>query len=188
MLKNDSFIKNLKDKHSSSYRSNDVSNLFYLITIKLIKYVTIETFIFKHSLLKFTVMSTLRNKVQLIGHLGANPEVKSLSNGSKKASMRIATTERYQSNGEWKEETQWHHVALWDRAAERAEQQLQKGNFVLLEGKLVHRTYATPDGEQKYITEVQVHNFIRLERKQGEPAAIGNSTNDAEVEESGLPF
>lgn len=133
-------------------------------------------------------MNNLRNSVQLIGHLGANPEVKSLSNGSKKASIRVATTEKFQVNGVWKEETQWHNLVAWDHTAERAGQQLQKGSFVLIEGKLVHRTFTTAEGEQKYFTEVQVRNFIALDRKQGEDNSAMDAQNNHETAEPGLPF
>lgn len=133
-------------------------------------------------------MNTLRNNVQLIGHLGANPEVKSLANGSKKATMRLATTERYQVNGEWKEETQWHFVIAWDRIAERLAQHLQKGSYVLIEGKLVHRTYVTAEGEQKYITEIQLRNYIQLDHKPTNLTGKLDSKNEAGAEAVGLPF
>lgn len=127
-------------------------------------------------------MSTLRNRVQLIGHLGTDPEVKTFDSGSRQVSMTIATNESYQKNGEWKEETQWHRLVAWNRLSERAEQQLQKGSFVLIEGKLSHRSFDNAQGEKKYITEVQVQNFVLLEKK-----TIGVSTEESQTE-SGLPF
>lgn len=108
-------------------------------------------------------MSNLRNRVQLIGHLGADPEVKSFDSGKKRAVMNVATSESYKVNNEWKEDTQWHRVVAWGTSAERAEKQLQKGSHVLIEGKLVHRSYEDKQGATKYISEVQVQNFECLD-------------------------
>jgi single-strand DNA-binding protein len=116
-------------------------------------------------ILNFIIMNTLRNSVQLIGHLGADPEVKNISNGSKVATMRIATTERYQSNGEWKEDTQWHRLAMWEQLAERAQNNLRKGSFVMVEGKLTHRKYTDVQGKLRFATEVRVVQFIHMDRK-----------------------
>lgn len=123
-------------------------------------------------------MSNLRNSVQLIGHLGANPEVKNFDNGKKIVKMRIATRESYQINGEWKEETQWHHLVAWDSIADRAVGQLQKGDFLLIEGKLTHRSYENNKGEKGYITEVRIQNFISLEPKQ--PSDPNHSASNLE--------
>lgn len=130
-------------------------------------------------------MSTLRNNVQLIGHLGADPEVKNFDSGRKQVVMRIATTERFQSNGEWKEDTQWHRVVTWNRIADRAEQQLKKGSFVLAEGKLTHRNYDDANGQKHYVTEIQLQNFILLDRK-----SASSVSNSETVDENGevLPF
>ena len=130
-------------------------------------------------------MSTLRNSVQLIGHLGADPEVKNFDSGRKQVIMRMATTERFRSNGEWKEDTQWHRVVTWNRTADRAEQQLKKGSFVLAEGKLTYRNYEDANGQKHYITEVQLQNFILLDKK----SAGGESATET-VDENGevLPF
>ena len=130
-------------------------------------------------------MSTLRNNVQLIGHLGADPEVKNFDSGRKQVIMRMATTERFRSNGEWKEDTQWHRVVTWNRTADRAEQQLKKGSFVLAEGKLTHRNYEDANGQKHYISEVQLQNFILLDKK-----SAGASSGTETVDENGevLPF
>jgi single-strand DNA-binding protein len=72
-------------------------------------------------------MSTLRNRVQLIGHLGADPEMKTLESGIKVARLRLATNESYKlANGEWKEETMWHSITAWEKLAERATTQFIK--------------------------------------------------------------
>lgn len=133
-------------------------------------------------------MSSLRNRVQLIGHLGANPEMKNFDSGSKQVTMNIATSERYQVNGEWNEDTQWHRLVGWNQVAERAEQQLQKGSYVLIEGKLMHRSYQDAKGEQKYISEVQVQNFVSLDNKSenNKPdtnAEVGSTVNEPEEDD-----
>lgn len=132
-------------------------------------------------------MSSLRNRVQLIGHLGADPELKALENGSKLGRLRIATNESYKNNkGEWVEETQWHNVTLWDQMAERAQQQLAKGSFILLEGKLVNRSYTDNTGVKKYTIEIRATNFMALDKKQQAPDNA--ATAPEEEEHMDLPF
>jgi single-strand DNA-binding protein len=109
-------------------------------------------------------MKSLRNSVQLIGRLGKDPEVKTFTN-SKKASFTIATTDTYKNQkGEKVEDTQWHNIVIWGKLAGVAEKYLKKGNEVAVEGKLVHRAYET-NGEKKYITEINVNDFVMLGAK-----------------------
>lgn len=110
-------------------------------------------------------MNTLRNRVQLIGHLGAAPELKTTQNDKSFTTLRLATTDRFQHNGEWKEDTQWHRLILWNRMAERAAEQLKKGSFVALEGKISYGSYEDAQGITKYSTEIKVLNFITLDKK-----------------------
>ncbi|MFT5761927.1 MAG: single-strand DNA-binding protein, partial [Polaribacter sp.] len=100
-------------------------------------------------------MSTLRNKVQLIGNLGNNPEIITLESGKKLAKMSIATNETYKNaEGEKVTDTQWHNVVAWNKTAEIIEKYLQKGSEVAIEGKLTSRSYEDKDGTKKYITEI----------------------------------
>lgn len=109
-------------------------------------------------------MKSLRNSVQLIGRLGKDPEVKTFTN-SKKASFTIATTDTYKNQkGEKVEDTQWHNIVIWGKLAGVAEKYLKKGNEIAVEGKLVHRAYET-NGEKKYITEINVNDFVMLGAK-----------------------
>lgn len=133
-------------------------------------------------------MSTLRNRVQLIGHLGADPEIKTIASGAKVAHIRMATTESYRSNGEWKEDTQWHRISAWEKLAERAEKFLSKGSFVMVEGKLVTNSFTDAQGNKKYITEVRAANFILLDKKQGGTEEVAAPADSAEAEDDGLPF
>ena len=111
-------------------------------------------------------MFALKNKVQLIGNLGADPEVMSFESGKKKASFNMATKEVYRNaKGEKVEETQWHRVIAWGKLAEIAEKYLTKGKEVLVEGKLVNRSYNDKEGNKKYITEVEVSELLLLGAK-----------------------
>src|SRR5215212_472157 len=74
---------------------------------------------------------TMKNRVQLIGHLGADPEIKKMEDGRKHASINIATNETYtNAKGEKVTETQWHNVVAWGKTAEIAEQLFAKGTEV----------------------------------------------------------
>jgi len=108
-------------------------------------------------------MSTLRNKVQLIGNLGNDPEIITLDSGKKLAKLSIATNESYKNaQGEKVTDTQWHNVVAWNKTAEIVEKYLQKGSEVAIEGKLTSRSYETKEGEKRYITEVVCNELLML--------------------------
>ncbi|HET8808877.1 MAG TPA: single-stranded DNA-binding protein [Flavobacteriaceae bacterium] len=108
-------------------------------------------------------MSTLRNKVQLIGHVGKDPEIMNFDSGKKKASFSIATNESYKNaKGEKVEDTQWHNIVLWGKTAEIAENYVSKGKEIGIEGKLTSRSYETKEGEKRYITEVVGNELLLL--------------------------
>ncbi len=107
------------------------------------------------------------NQVTLIGRLGADPEVRRLESGVAVARLRMATNESYKDkNGEWQDITEWHTVILWRGAAERAENQLKKGNLIYVQGKLTTRKWQDKDGNDRYNTEVSGNIFRLLERKE----------------------
>lgn len=108
-------------------------------------------------------MNALRNKVQLIGNLGNDPEIVNLDNGSKLAKFSIATNETYKNgNGEKVTDTQWHNVVAWGKTAEIVENYLTKGKEVAIEGKLTSRSYESKNGEKRYITEVRCNEVLML--------------------------
>lgn len=108
-------------------------------------------------------MHTMKNKVQLIGHLGNDPEVKAIASGKKMARFSIATNERYQNTkGERVTETQWHNLIAWGKLADIAARYLEKGREVMVEGKLVNRQYEDKNGQRKYTTEIQVQELLLL--------------------------
>lgn len=108
-------------------------------------------------------MNAIRNKVQLIGNLGQDPEIVTLESGGKLAKFSVATNETYKNaKGEKVTETQWHQVVAWGKTAEIVENFLSKGKEVAVEGKLVHRTYETREGEKRYVTEVRCNELLML--------------------------
>ncbi|PHQ30925.1 MAG: single-stranded DNA-binding protein [Leeuwenhoekiella sp.] len=110
-------------------------------------------------------MSTLRNKVQLIGNLGNDPEIVNLESGKKLAKFSIATNETYKNTrGERVTDTQWHNVVAWGKTAEIIENYATKGKEVAIEGKLTSRSYETKQGEKRYITEIVCNELLLLSK------------------------
>ena len=111
-------------------------------------------------------MSTLRNKVQLIGNLGNDPEIITMDSGKKLAKFSVATNESYKNQqGERVTDTQWHNVVAWGKTAEVIEQYVTKGKEVALEGKLTTRSYDDKDGNKRYTTEVVCNELLLLGNK-----------------------
>ena len=112
-------------------------------------------------------MSTLRNKVQLIGNLGSNPEIITLESGKKLAKFSIATNETYKNaKGEKITDTQWHNIIAWNKTAEIIEAYLTKGSEIALEGKLTNRSYEDSNGNKRYTTEIVCNELLMLGGKQ----------------------
>ncbi|MDN3664037.1 single-stranded DNA-binding protein [Algibacter miyuki] len=108
-------------------------------------------------------MSTLKNKVQLIGNVGNSPEITNLESGKKVAKFSMATNEFYKnSEGEKQQDTQWHNIVAWGKIAEIVEKYVGKGKEVALEGKLTSRSYETKEGEKRYVTEVVIDEILLL--------------------------
>ena len=108
-------------------------------------------------------MSTLKNKVQLIGHVGNDPEIKSFDGGKKLAKLSIATNESYKNDkGEKVEETQWHSLVAWGKTADIIEKYVVKGKEIAIEGKLTHKSYEDKNGEKRYVTEVVIDELLML--------------------------
>ncbi len=108
-------------------------------------------------------MSSLKNKVQLVGHVGQDPEIKTFEGEKKLANFTLATNEVYKNDkGEKVEETQWHRLVAWGKTAETIEKYVTKGKEIAVEGKLNHRSYDDKNGEKKYITEVVIGELMLL--------------------------
>jgi len=108
-------------------------------------------------------MTTLRNRVQLIGNLGNDPEIINLESGKKLAKLKLATNENYTNDkGEKVTDAQWHNIVAWGKSAELAEKYLTKGKELAIEGKLTHRTYEDKNGEKRYYTEVVANELLMM--------------------------
>ena len=122
----------------------------------------------RFNLLTFKILSmnTLRNKVSLIGRLGAQPEVVKFDSGSMLARFSLATNEGYKTKeGEWKEMTQWHNITAWGKTAELVVKLLNKGSEVVVEGKIVNNSYETKEGEKRYGTNIEISEFLLIGAK-----------------------
>ncbi len=110
---------------------------------------------------------TMKNRVQLIGNLGAAPEVKEFDNGNKMARFTVATSDNYTNKkGEKVSETQWHNIVIWGKLAGIAEKYLQKGSQVVIDGKLTTRNYTDKEGAKKYFTEIVANELLMIDKKQ----------------------
>jgi single-strand DNA-binding protein len=109
-------------------------------------------------------MKNMRNSVRLVGNVGIDPRITTYESGKKKASMVMATNERYKNGqGEWVTDTQWHQVVAWGREAAIIEKFVEKGKEVSIEGKLVHRSYTDKDGSVKNVTEIVVNDLLFMQ-------------------------
>lgn len=115
-------------------------------------------------------MYSIRNSIQLIGHLGKDVEFKKFNSGKTKSSFSLATNDYYKnSEGEKVEETQWHNVVAWGKTSELMQTMLKKGSEVLIKGKLVNRSYEDNEGNKKYISEVVASDFVLFGKKNDAP-------------------
>jgi len=114
-------------------------------------------------------MNALRNKVQLIGRLGQNPEVRTFENGKTVARFSVATTEVHKdAEGKKVSETQWHNLVAWGTLAKTVEKYLVRGTEVAVEGKLTHRSYDDKEGRKVFITEIVVNDLVMFKQKEEE--------------------
>ena len=121
------------------------------------------------------------NKVQLIGHLGRDPEVRYTPDGNAVANLQVATTRVWKDkNGERQEDTEWTRVVFYDSRAEIASDFLKKGGQCYVEGYLRTRKWTDKDGVDRYTTEVVGTDLILLGSKPGDgrqgPAAADQTT------------
>jgi len=111
-------------------------------------------------------MNSLRNKVQLIGNLGQDPEIRTFENGKAVARFSLATTDSYRdAEGKKITETQWHNLIAWGNMAKTIQKYLVKGSEVAVEGKLTHRSYEDKEGKKRYLTEVVLTDMVMLRSK-----------------------
>jgi single-strand DNA-binding protein len=131
------------------------------------------------------------NKVQLIGRLGKDPELRTTQSNTSVCSFSIATTDKYKNKeGEWVENTEWHNIVTWANLADICAKYLQKGKQVYIEGKLQTRKWQDKDGADRYTTEIVANEMKMLGSRSDDqegyapaPTASGQPDNDDD-----LPF
>lgn len=131
-------------------------------------------------------MSRSLNKAQIIGNLGADPEIRSTTSGTRVATLSVATSRSWNDReGQRQEKTEWHRVVCWDKLAEICEKYLKRGDRVYIDGSIEYRQWEGQDGQTKYTTEIRAREMIMLggSGESGGPTARSGSaaarTSDA---------
>ena len=141
------------------------------------------------------------NKAILVGHLGADPEMRHTQSGTAVTSFRIATTERFNDrSGERQERTERHRVVAWAKLAEICNTYLRKGKQVYVEGRIQTRQWEDKDGNNRYTTEIVANNMVMLGRAgevsndtpsqdfPAEPVAQPSGSGGGKSDDDDLPF
>lgn len=134
------------------------------------------------------------NKMIAVGHLGRDPELRYMTNGKAVCSISIACTEKYKDkSGEWKENTEWVRCSIFDDLGELVSNQFSKGDAIHVEGKQRTRKWQDKEGNDKYITEVNVFYvampiYVRKEKSAGVPETQKGDYYAPSVEDSDIPF
>ncbi len=119
------------------------------------------------------------NKVILVGHVGADPEVRDLPSGSSVATFSIATSEKYKNKaGETVEQTEWHRLELWEGLAKIAQQYVKKGSQIYVEGKIKTEEWVDKDGVAKKGIRIRVNTMTLLGSAGGGNNNNNNSTSN----------
>ena len=119
------------------------------------------------------------NKVILVGRLGTDPEVKTVSNGNTVTRLSLATSEQWtDKEGQKQERTEWHRVVVWGKLAELCGRYLTKGRQVYVEGRLQTRSWEDPQGQKKYTTEVVANTVQFLGATSAGAGATSHSTGN----------
>ena len=128
------------------------------------------------------------NKVQLIGNVGADPDVRYVSEGVAVARIKLATSESYNNKQcERVTNTEWHNLVVWRGLAEVVEKYVKKGMQLYVEGKLTYKQYEK-DGETKYMTEIVVNDLKMLSKVSEQSASSEQPSIDIPEEGDSLPF
>ncbi len=123
-------------------------------------------------------MSSLKNRVQLIGRLGQDPETKTTESGKKVTHFTLATDDGYKnSDGQKVNETTWHNIVAWNGLADLADKYLKKGREVAVEGRIVYRTYEDKKGTTRYITEIVLNDLAFLNDGKGKNKEVSEKAS-----------
>ena len=108
-------------------------------------------------------MNAIKNTVQLIGHLGMTPELKTFEGGKKLTRFSLATNEYYKDkSGQAQSSTAWHTVVAWGNTAELLTKITEKGNEIIVTGKLSYNTFTDKQGVERKSAEVVVQDFLKI--------------------------
>jgi len=112
------------------------------------------------------IMKAIKNRVQLMGYLGADPEIKIFEETKKLAHIRLAVNDRYKNaKGEWVDETQWFNLVAWSKLAVYAEKYLIKGIEVAVEGRLINKSYTDKNLVKRFSTDIHLSEILILTKK-----------------------
>lgn len=133
------------------------------------------------------------NKAVIIGALGADPEVRYMTNGDAVCNLRVATSEKWKdkSSGEQKEATEWHRIVFYGKLAEIAGKYLTKGAKVYVEGKITTRKWTDKEGKDNYTTEIVGKEMVMIGGKpdgDSKPKPAGKQKPPVDDDEDGVPF
>ncbi|WP_027879170.1 MULTISPECIES: single-stranded DNA-binding protein [Mesoflavibacter] len=110
-------------------------------------------------------MNALKNKVQLIGRLGQDPEIITFNDGNKMAKFSLATDDSYKDkNGNKVERAYWHNIVVKNGLVKVVEDYVTKGQEIAIEGKLTNRTWEDKEGNKRYVTEVICNELLMLSK------------------------
>jgi single-strand DNA-binding protein len=119
-------------------------------------------------------MSRSLNKVMLIGNVGNDPEIRTTGGGTKMAKVSLATNRTFKDrSGQQQEKTEWHRLTFWERMAELVEQYVKKGDRLYVEGRLEYSTTEDDKGNQRYWTDIIVHEMVMLSGGGGQQSGGG---------------
>lgn len=112
-------------------------------------------------------MLSIKNSVQLIGRLGADPQIIQTESGKSLARISLATNEVYLNKEKEKEtQTLWHQLVAWEQLAKVFENHIKKGDEICIRGRLNNRSYTDSEGVSRYVTEVVVNELLMMDIKQ----------------------
>ncbi len=116
------------------------------------------------------------NRVFLIGHVGREPDVRTLPSGQKVANFPLATNEVWRdASGQRQERTEWHRIVAFGRLAELSERYIRKGRYILVEGRIQSRQYTDAQGNVRYITEIIARDISFLEPRSAVTADVADT-------------
>ncbi len=128
-------------------------------------------------------MSRTINRVELLGRVGGDPDLKYSQNGTAVCQLRLATDRRRQ-NGET--EADWHSIVCWGKQAEAVAEYVRKGNRLYVSGSLAQNSYETEDGQRRYRTEVHAQEVVFLDSN-GNGGSNGSSNGNGSREAADTP-